>query len=504
MDVATRTVRVAAVQLSARGVEDADEALEDSLDAIADAGASGAQLVVLPEATWPGYIVGLGWQQWWPELADQEQILDRYATAAATAGVVLVAGVVLHGGDGLVNAAVVWERDGTPVGSVHKRFLWDFDARWFVPGRSSPVLDTSVGRLGVMVCADGRMPELARLMAVEGAELLLDPTAWVTTGADPATWTNIQYEHMLRTRAEENGLWTVAANKVGLERDAVAYCGRSCVMDPSGTVVAEAASDRPGLVVAECELAPAHFPVRRRPELYTRLVQPTADLRVTDVIAEPLVPGRSAGRIAIDVLDRPLDERDGAFLQAAGVDLLVTPAPLTALAKSFGWVLQASGTDDAELFEDGEERARWQRTHGHDAPGDRIGPVVATPLGRLGVLLGADGIATEAGRSLMLDGADVIVWFPGLLDVARMARSRAAENRVHVALSAPPGGPRSALMDADGRVLAVAGEVPRMLLGQVVRSESRRKEMAPGTDVVAGRQPESYAALARPTTAPAP
>ena len=61
------------------------------------------------------------------------------------------------------------------------------------------------------------MPEVARILAVRGAELLVDPTAWVAAGTDPTTWSNAQLEFMLSTRTRENGLWVAAANKVGFE-----------------------------------------------------------------------------------------------------------------------------------------------------------------------------------------------------------------------------------------------------------------------------------------------
>lgn len=171
-------MQVASVQLAARAVGDADLALEESLAAISAAADLGADLVVLPECTWPGYVLGSSWPQVSGRLAPADTVMARYARLAAEAGIVLVVGLALDHGGVTRNAAVVWDVDGTLRGMVSKRFLWDFDRRWFTAGDDSPVFETAAGRIGVLVCADGRMPEIARLLAVGGAEIILDPTAW--------------------------------------------------------------------------------------------------------------------------------------------------------------------------------------------------------------------------------------------------------------------------------------------------------------------------------------
>lgn len=491
-----RRVGVAAAQLVARPVADAEAALGDAVAAIESAAQAGAELVVLPECTWPGYILGSDWREVTGDLAGYPHARAALAGAARAAEVVVVVGLARPHGAAALNEALVIDIDGRVAGSVAKRFLWDFDRRWFVAGRDSPVIKTSLGRLGVLVCADGRMPEVARLLAVAGAEVLIDPTAWVTAGADPATWTNPQYEHMLRTRARENGLWAVAANKTGVERDAVAYCGRSCVVDPDGRVVAEAAPDSPGVATARVALGSAAFPVPRRPDLYGTLTRPTPGLPVIAVLDQPLTGADAAVRVALDALSRHLGPGDARLLDDCGVALLVSPR---SGGPDAGTALRADGAEHATATVDGRTVAVWSRTHGAAAPGDRIGPV--TPLGglRVGVLLGSDALAPEPARCLMLDGAEVLVWFPGQPPAAGVAATRAAENRVPVLVVPPVGAAPAVVLDADGQALATAAGGRGLVLGHVDRGAARRKEMAPGTDVVRGRQPECYGALVTPT-----
>jgi predicted amidohydrolase len=492
-------MRIAAVQLTAYARDEADLALEEALAAIADAAAAGAQLAVLPECTWPAYLLGTDHVQRWSQLPSPDAVVERFAAAAREHAMVLVVGLALPTGPDLTrvaNAAVVIDADGTVLHTTHKRFLWDVDALWFEPGTASRVVETRVGRLGVMICADGRMPEIARELALAGAELLVDPTAWVTAGADPATWNNPQAIHMFPTRARENGFWAVAANKVGIERDLVAYCGRSCIVAPDGTVVARASSEHAETILFDVELAPAAPPIARRPELYPLLTAPTASLPVVTIAAQALVPSQASRRYAASALSRGLVPEDLGLLADAGIDLLaVLETPPARLAS--GVTVHRESPDRAVLLDEhGTPVAAWDRCHGAGAPGERLGPVVATAAGHVGVLLGEDGLVTEAPRVLMLDGADVIVWFSGLLDVAGVAATRAAENRVFLILVPDADAPVSTrILDPNGNPLADAGAALRLISTVVSLDDARRKEMAPGTDVVTGRQPACYDVL---------
>ena len=482
------TIRVAAVQLAAEPFDRAADALDAALAAIASAARDGAELVVLPECTWPSYVLGRSWATRWPELPPIDDVTGQLADAARSAGVVLVAGLAVREGDRLFNRAMVWERDGTIAGMVDKRFLWDFDCLWFTAGTTSPVIPTSVGRLGVLVCADGRMPEVARTLAVAGAEIIVDPTAWVTTQPDPSSWTNVQYEHMLPTRAIENGLHAVAANKVGLEANGVAYCGRSCILDPDGERLATAPSDRAAIVTADCELAPPLWPTSRRPSLYGMLGRPTAELPVQRVLAGPLLPRESHRRVAVSTLSAPLDATQLDLLDALGAQLVVAPRDAGRLDQEAVLVRSA---DRAELFCHDVAVRTWHRTHGPHAPGDEIGPVVETPAGWLGVMIGDDGLSPETARTLMLLGADIIVWFTDE-EVGPVPATRAAENRTHVVVSGTAG---AVIYAPDGRSLAASGGVERLIVATIDLASSRAKEMASRTDVVLGRQPGTYGAL---------
>jgi predicted amidohydrolase len=132
--------------------------------------------------------------------------------------------------------------------------------------------------------------------------------------------------------------------------------------------------------------------------------------------------------------------------------------------------------------------------------------VLNTPVGRVGLMLAAEGVVPEVARSLMLRGAEILLWAgddPGLA-MLPFARTRAEENRVFVVCA---GGPTptgaTAIVEPSGRLLAVALEGRELSIGaEVNRALSHIKQRAPGSDVVRHRQPTSYEALVRREAVP--
>lgn len=241
----TTTLRVAALQLEAHDRADFETAERSFRSAVSEA-ARGHDLLVLPEATLPAYVLG-------DDRVDDAAIsraIDRLRAIAQETTCVIVAGAAIRRAGKLYNSAMVIDADGTIAGSAEKIFLWHFDRKWFAPGERIAPISTRAGRLGVMICADGRMPGIARALVERGAELLVMPTAWVTSGRAPNALENIQADLLARVRAFENGVPFIAANKCGVEMKMVAYCGKSQIVDGSGEIVAIASQHEPGRIEA--------------------------------------------------------------------------------------------------------------------------------------------------------------------------------------------------------------------------------------------------------------
>lgn len=196
---------------------------------------TGAELIVLPEGTVPAYVIGSEPVE--PELL--EDAAHDLIAIAATSGATIVCGSGRYEDGHYYNSAAVVTGEGI-IGSADKFFLWHFDRRWFTAGERLEPVVTPVGRLGVMVCADGRIPTIASTLVDRGAEILVVPTAWVSSGRDPAVLENVQADLMINVRAFENGVPLVAANKVGVEAGSVVYCGKSAIVAADGSFVARA------------------------------------------------------------------------------------------------------------------------------------------------------------------------------------------------------------------------------------------------------------------------
>lgn len=299
-----RRISVAAIQLLAHDRPALGSAWPRIVQQIRAAAAAGAQLAVLPEGTLPAYVLGR-------EPFDASEISAMLAECAALAGklrLVLVVGAArVHEGR-VYNSAIVYDADGSVAGSADKHFLWHFDRQWFTQAEAIAPVPTSLGNLGVLICADGRIPLISRALVDRGAELLVMPTAWVTSGRDPDALENIQADLLARVRARENGVPFVAANKCGVEMHCVAYCGKSQIVASDGSLVALASETQPEELIGSIELG-AGRPSRVKLAAVAR-AQETTDRPLRVAITSDAMPAGNGELLAMleaDVLVTPHD-----------------------------------------------------------------------------------------------------------------------------------------------------------------------------------------------------
>jgi predicted amidohydrolase len=221
----------------------------DLLERAAD---GGADLAALPEV--------------WPRQGSAKQIresaepvpgprTERLGEIAARHRMWVHGGSVLErDGERVFNTSVLLDRDGNLVATYRKIHLFDADPPGAVPSRESSVFsagdqvvtsETEFGRVGLSICYDVRFPELYRTLALAGAEVLAVPANFTErTGRD-------HWEALLRARAIENGAWVIAPAQIGGPTGHPAF-GRSMVIDPWGTIVAQA-PDAVSIVRAELD-----------------------------------------------------------------------------------------------------------------------------------------------------------------------------------------------------------------------------------------------------------
>lgn len=260
---------------------------------VRDAAARGARLVLLQELHQSSYFCKVED----PALFDLAEPIPGPGTEwlgelARELSVVIVGSLFERRAAGIYhNTAVVLERDGRLAGRYRKAHIPDdpayYEKFFFTPGDDDlRPIETSVGRLGVLVCWDQWYPEAARLMALAGADLLLYPTAIGRSAEDPEAEQRHQqeaWETVQRGHAVANGLPVLACNRVGFEPDpsgataGITFWGNSFACGPQGEMLARA-GDAAETLVVELDLARSERVRRMWPFLRDRRIDAYGDL----------------------------------------------------------------------------------------------------------------------------------------------------------------------------------------------------------------------------------
>jgi N-carbamoylputrescine amidase len=287
----TRTLPVALVQERNHG--DAEANLAVIQQRVAEAAKQGAKLVLLQELHNGAYFCQ---HESVSEFDRAEPIpgpsTERLGALAKQHGVVLVSSLFERRAAGLYhNTAVVFDSDGSTAGRYRKMHIPDdpgfYEKFYFTPGDLGfTPIDTSVGRLGLLVCWDQWYPEAARLMALAGADLLLYPTAIGWDPDDGQDEKNRQRDAWIlshRGHAVANGLPVLSCNRVGHEpsplgASGIRFWGNSHVLGPQGEFLAEAGADNPEILLAELDLHRSEHVRRIWPFLRDRRIDAYGDL----------------------------------------------------------------------------------------------------------------------------------------------------------------------------------------------------------------------------------
>lgn len=250
--------------------DDGEKNLQVSMDGVRDVASRGAKLVLLQELHLGPYFC----QTEDTTVFDLAETIpgpstDALGKLAKELGVVIVASLFERRAPGLYhNTAVVLETDGSIAGKYRKMHIPDdpgyYEKFYFTPGDLGfEPIQTSVGKLGVLVCWDQWYPEGARLMALAGADLLLYPTAIGWIDEDPEdeqtrqrdAWTISQRGH-----AVANGLPVISCNRVGHEDDpsgvttGITFWGSSFVAGPQGEILTQAPTDEATNLVVDVNM----------------------------------------------------------------------------------------------------------------------------------------------------------------------------------------------------------------------------------------------------------
>jgi predicted amidohydrolase len=219
-DVPARNIKVGTVYFRPPG-PDVEENISLMGKLLDEAGASGCQIICLPEG-WPTCNTGLGMKKIEVNsLAGSASVM--MAQKAKQYGMYIISGLYSWVGDTLSNVAVLYDRQGK-IQAVYKKLqLPDNEAEeGAVPGNSFPVFTTDFGKIGMLICWDYAFPEVSRALALNGAEILFCPIAGDIRGNDG-------YKIISRSRALDNGVYFV--NSI--------YDGHSMIINPAGDILKE-------------------------------------------------------------------------------------------------------------------------------------------------------------------------------------------------------------------------------------------------------------------------
>ncbi|MGH3357565.1 MAG: carbon-nitrogen hydrolase family protein [Nocardioidaceae bacterium] len=270
---------------------DPDGTTKRCLELVDVAGERGSDLIVLPEL-WTG--TALSGTISPASLADRAPAaLEVLSEQAQRYGATIIGSLFLRNEDGShSNCAPVIGPSGDTLGYYHKTHLFDAVNRDDIQGIKEsdkvnagdelPVFDTPLGPVGVTICSDLRFPEPYRVLALRGARILVNCSAFLAPRTD-------HWEFMLRTRATENQTWVVASGQYGKEPvSGTGFVGRSMVVDPWGAVVASA-SDRETVLTTEIDMSHIEdvrwqYPLleQRRPGMYADVAAPVDESGALD------------------------------------------------------------------------------------------------------------------------------------------------------------------------------------------------------------------------------
>jgi predicted amidohydrolase len=447
------TIKVAAAQIQAWTMEQAAQSLAAVGRAVQQAGEADVDLLVLPECAYPAYLIRSVEAYRAADVLPPSEYIITLARLAQKHKLHIVSGYIEDVGTHLYNSAVLIDSAGQQVGTYRKSFLWAADNSCFKPGERISVFETALGRIGMVICADTRAPEIIAKQIMDGAQVIAMPTCWVNVATEPGCYENPQPEFLISARAREFDVPFVCANKYGMETAKVGYCGRSIIASRSGSLLAEAPGDAEMLLVGEIELPerdPGHVP-----ELWESVVCWKEPLRPTTKVLEPvLVAVRPGG---------PIDAREIERIQSQGVRLLaVNAAP-------------DDPAEDSERFD--------------IVTLDHAGTVRDFGIGKVGCVVGEEFRRFERARLLALGGAEIICVFDAPDDV-RLMRARAIENRTFILAV---GREIGAIVSPGGELLAYSSRAgDDGLTVEINVADAAVKTVAPHTDIWEQRRVASY------------
>lgn len=508
-------MKISLIQLDGRDINNYRETASHILELIRQCCLTDTDLILLPECSFPGYFIGLSDPSNWSEcLCDLKYSISKLASAFSK---YIAIGLADFQDGALVNALSVFAPTGNMICSTAKSNLWHFDSNWFKAGTEFPVFDSPFGKIGLMVCADGRIPEIARILKLQGAQLILDTVNLVSSAEEPSLLTNQQYNFMLRERAKENSLFIAVCDKCGVEDASVTMIGRSMVISPKGEIISECNSSNEQIITCEIDLSEAGDLIGRKPSEYSVLTDKISDLPAYEIKSRAYRLGEleyytgiikfsfdnlesyeQKARHYIDLCKKAnckiavLPYAKDLNLQSISSSLLEAAAKPSADRKGGGLsdqIIVCAGYGNKEYL-----ILNGHASFSHSPLSKRT--VQLTEGLSLAFLFDDEYTVPENVRIQMLNGSDLIIWCDSSEDRKRLVKTRSAENKIFTIRATPSSREAAYAVNPDGGITATTFRVPEhTVFAMIFTALSRSKTVVPGTDILTTRQPKAYERL---------
>jgi predicted amidohydrolase len=235
-------IKVAAVQLQAIPGE-RDINIKNCIEMVEESAKQGAELIVLPELWVSGYYLSKEQFQSLQEVSTGETVSIFQKLAKELKVILIVPFVEGENGNLYISLAVI-ESTGEVIATYRKSFLWGREKEIFTPGEKVyNAIETSKGKIGVLICADIEFPEPSRILALQGAELIIVPSVW-SYGAET------RWDIQLPARALDNTVYILGVNTVN-----EGSCGKSKLVAPTGEVLCEASRTEQNILIHDVDFS---------------------------------------------------------------------------------------------------------------------------------------------------------------------------------------------------------------------------------------------------------
>lgn len=512
-------MKIAMVQIQASNVEQYQKTIDKIMGLCDRAAEKNPDMILFPECTYPGYIVGYDEKETEQAMNKLEFLIDKISEKSRQHKCYIAIGAVLKNENGYENSAIVFDRKGCIIHKHIKSNMWHFDKKSFIQGKTYDVFDTDMGKMGVIICADGRLPESCAVLSKKGAKLILDLTNLTSSGYDIKKLSNQQYEFMLQTRAAENGVSIAVCSKSGTENNCVKNLGRSMIIDCNGKIINELPSDTEDILFAEIDLDCNSNKGRiiKYPKLYKLLCEETENLPVLEIMNKKYDISNcqyftSAAKFNAENIEEYCKKAEKYFKLNDLCDGNMLILPQTDFAEKCdiffeklknlvceGYAIASSFDENGKyafLFDSKSIIGFWRKIN------EKTESIscARTVYGKVGIVFDEEIMVPEISRVYTLEGCHIIIHFDKKREnlTEKIIKTRASENRVFMIRIGKELDDSAMIVSPFGAMLAQSSNGEEMIINAyTMPSDSANKSIVPGTDVVLERVPESYDILCK-------